>query len=118
MLSRFFIVPILLSLIMIPVLATVSQARSGSDTDLSDPESIDKYQEDIGDFLDVDVSEFAKEAQLRYNAGEYEDAAKYYLAALRYDINDGGSIYNPACCYNRPTRFGLVLLETIGKKMV
>lgn len=89
---------IICSLLIVANIPTTASSATNA-IDWSDPESIDIYQEDIGDFLDADVSEFAKKAQELYTAGEYEDAAKYYLAVLRYDINDGMSLYNLACCY-------------------
>ena len=69
------------------------------DVDWSDPESIDIFQDDLGDFLDTDLSEYSQKAYDAYQAGEWETAAGYYLALLKYNITDGGSLYNLACCF-------------------
>ncbi|OYD13956.1 hypothetical protein CH330_09750 [candidate division WOR-3 bacterium JGI_Cruoil_03_51_56] len=63
------------------------------------PESLNPLQENIGDFLDVDLEPYAKKAYDAYQAGNYQEAARYYLVGLRYDITDANSIYNLACCY-------------------
>lgn len=65
----------------------------------ADPETINPYCPKIGNFLDTDLKELLKKAQDAYYAGDYEKAAKYYLALLKYDITDSNSIYNLACCY-------------------
>lgn len=63
-------------------------------------QAIDPFAEDVGDFLDVDVmKEYGMKAYEAYNAQDYELAAQYYLAYLRYDIGAAGAIYNLACCY-------------------
>jgi predicted esterase len=67
--------------------------------DSSDPETIEPLQEDVGNFLDFDISNYEKKANDAYRAGNYEKAAKYYIAFLRYNIKDVSSIYNLACCY-------------------
>ncbi len=91
-LLKFATIICLVSFILaVPVLA--------GDADWTDPDSIDIYDENIGDFIDIDTSEFQKIAKEAYNAGEWEKAAKYYLAATRYNINDSNSLYNLACCY-------------------
>jgi phospholipase/carboxylesterase len=82
-----------------PLFGNDIQAEGDSDIDRADPESIDIYREDAGDFLDFDTSEYAKAAREAYDSGDYEKAAQYYLAVLKYNINDGNTIYNLACCY-------------------
>ncbi len=67
--------------------------------DFSEPESIDIYRTDAGDFLDTDLRELARKTFNAYNEQRYELAAKYYLALLRHDIMNVGSIYNLSCCY-------------------
>lgn len=62
-------------------------------------EGINPMQPDAGDFLDTDTTALAKKANELYQAGSYEEAAKYYLALLRFNISDGGAIYGLACCY-------------------
>jgi phospholipase/carboxylesterase len=88
----------------IPILLTVtafaaSLAGAEIRADFSEPESIDIYRSDAGSFLDTDLRELATRAFNAYNAQQYELAAKYYLALLRRDITNTGSIYNLACCY-------------------
>ncbi len=62
-------------------------------------EGISPMQADAGDFLDTDITALAKKANELYQGGSYEEAAKYFLALLRFNISDGGAIYNLACCY-------------------
>jgi tetratricopeptide (TPR) repeat protein len=81
------------------MMTTAVAQDSTTDVDWSNPDSIDVLQPDIGDFLDVDLAALEKIATDAYQAGEWEKAAKYYLALLRYDISDSGNIYNLACCY-------------------
>jgi phospholipase/carboxylesterase len=70
-----------------------------ADTDWSKPETIDPYDKELGGFLDFDLEAAKGKALEAYQAAEYEDAARYYLVALRHDIMDGMSTYNLACCY-------------------
>jgi len=74
-------------------------AAETTKVDWAHPESIDPFREDIGDFLDVNVREYLQKAYDAYHAGNYEEAARYYLLQLRHDIRDASSIYNLACCY-------------------
>jgi phospholipase/carboxylesterase len=67
--------------------------------DWNNPDSINPLQEGVGDFLDINLDEARQLAYDKYMAGDYETAAKYYLAILRFNITDGSSIYNLACCY-------------------
>ncbi len=60
---------------------------------------IDPYSSREGDFLSVDLPRLERQALEAYLSGDYEEAAGYYLAALRYDVSDTGNIYNLACCY-------------------
>ena len=60
---------------------------------------INAYDSSEGDFLDVDLENYRTAAFDIYQSGDYENAAKYYLALLKYDITDGSNIYNLACCY-------------------
>jgi predicted esterase len=62
-------------------------------------EGVNPMQADAGDFLDTDITALAKQANELYQGGSYEEAAKYFLALLRFNISDGGAIYNLACCY-------------------
>jgi phospholipase/carboxylesterase len=62
-------------------------------------ESIDVLDSAAGDFLDFDIAALEKAAWEAYQAQEWENAARYYLAYIRYNATDGGNIYNLACCY-------------------
>ncbi len=84
---------------VILLLFALSSGAMAQDTDWSQPESIDPLAEGIGDFLDVDTTEYEKTAREAYDSGEYRKAAQYYLALARCNMRDGGSIYNLACCY-------------------
>ena len=64
-----------------------------------DVSRIDPYSPDEGDFLTVDLPRLQRQARETYLSGDFEEAARYYLAALRYDVSDATSIYNLACCY-------------------
>jgi len=64
-----------------------------------DASRIDPYSPHEGDFLTVDLPRLERQAREAYLAGDFEEAARYYLAALRYDVSDAGNIYNLACCY-------------------
>jgi len=65
----------------------------------SNPEISDPMAESCGDFLDVDVNQYVKEAYGEYQAKNYKESAGHYLKALQYNIDDSNSIYNLACCY-------------------
>lgn len=94
---------IILCLLMafLPISASGQEpASSGSqNVDWSNPDSIDPTLSGIGDFLDVDLEALQKTANEAYQSGNYEKAVKYYLACVRCNIQDSGSIYNLACCY-------------------
>jgi predicted esterase len=77
----------------------IAYAEDLEGVDWTNPDSINPYQEGIGDFLDLDFDALKQAAWDKYNEGDYETAAKYYLAVLRFNITDGSSIYNLACCY-------------------
>jgi phospholipase/carboxylesterase len=62
---------------------------------------LDPLAPDAGDFLDVDIAEYLRQAEAAYRAGHIEEAARIYLNYLRSDIRDGRAIYNLACCYGR-----------------
>jgi predicted esterase len=76
-----------------------SQTEEKTVVDWSNPEIINPFQKDIGDFLDVNLRELWSKAYEAYNSGDYEKSAKYYLALVRCNISDETSIYNLACCY-------------------
>jgi predicted esterase len=64
-----------------------------------DIDSIDIYDENAGEFLDINLNIFKKKAAVSYQAKQYEAAAKYYLILAQHDVHDTISIYNLACCY-------------------
>lgn len=64
-----------------------------------DPAAVDPLAADAGAFLDTNLAEWELAAREAYDAKEYEKAAQYYLALLHYNVKDGNSIYNLACCY-------------------
>lgn len=76
-----------------------SQTEETMSIDWSIPETLNPFQENIGDFLDIDLYTILRQASNAYYARKYDDAAKYYLTYLRYNIDDAVSIYNLACCY-------------------
>jgi phospholipase/carboxylesterase len=81
------------------VLSQPLPAEKIAEIQWSNPELINPFQPNIGDFLDVNLDSLLSKAYGDYQAGKYEEAAKYYLALLHYDISDANSIYNLACCY-------------------
>ena len=84
-----------------PVFSQDLQIEQTIDIDWSNPETIDPLQEDVSDLLDIDPSIYMRNAYNNYYSGNYEEAAKYFLAYLRYNIFDANSIYNLACCYGQ-----------------
>jgi predicted esterase len=90
-----------LSIVMVMLMLICSgiSAQEKSESEGFDPGSIDPLKEDVGGFLDVDVAQYKRKAYELYNEQKYLDAAKYYLAALRFNTNDIISLYNLACCY-------------------
>jgi len=91
----FFFTVLFLSVVLFPCYVAADE----TDVDWSDPDSLDIYDPSLGDFLEIDTSEFARIAGESYADGDWEKAAKYFLAALKYDPSDGSSCYNLACCY-------------------
>ncbi len=66
-----------------------------------DPEKIDALHEKAVDFLKADLDEILTQANQLAVKKEYAKAAQYYLAFLRFNLNDSTAIYNLACCYGR-----------------
>jgi len=93
--SRIAVVIILLGVMLMPSLTGHAAYAEGK----MDPESIDIYDAASGEFLDIDLTEYRETAWQAYQDGDWETAAKYYIALLQYDISDGGNIYNLACCF-------------------
>ncbi len=63
------------------------------------PDSIDIYSFDPLSGQNADPAEFQKNAYAAYQAGDYEKAARNYLAFLQIKPTDAGSWYNLSCCY-------------------
>lgn len=90
--------PTILTIIL--ALPLVAQDKEEKDSSIIDAELINPLAEDAGEFLDLDLMEtYGWKAYEAYQEGDYETSAKYYLAYLHYNTDDGGSIYNLACCY-------------------
>jgi len=87
---RWWIVVILLNLVFVGIVQGV---------DWSNPLTIDPLEEGVTDFLDIDSQLFRTRARSFYDRGEYLEAARFYLAALRSNSEDAINIYNLACCY-------------------
>jgi len=87
-------------LVLFLALPMTAQETEETDASFVNPELIDPYSEDAGEFLDLDLMEvYGWKAYQAYQDGDYEESAKYYLAYLNYNTDDGGTIYNLACCY-------------------
>jgi len=63
-----------------------------------------------GDFLDFPLDSMRRAANSAYQSARYEEAARFYLAALEHDITSASDIYNLACCY------GLLKKDTLAAK--
>ncbi len=104
---RHFIPLIQLFLIVSFFSATPALSQSSEDSKFTrkgfanwpDIDSIDIYDENAGEFLDINLDIFKKKAAASYQAKQYEAAAKYYLILAQHDVHDTTSIYNLACCY-------------------
>lgn len=90
---------ILTILLLLSITIINLYAVSGVNTDWSDPEMIDIYNNSLKEILQTDLDDLRELAIDAYNDGDYEKSAQYYIYLLRYDINDFTSIYNLACCY-------------------
>jgi predicted esterase len=66
-----------------------------------DPEKIDALNEKAVDFLQADFDGILMQANRFVGQREYLKAAQYYLALLKFNLNDSTTIYNLACCYGR-----------------
>jgi phospholipase/carboxylesterase len=78
--------------------------------------SIDPLREDIGDFLKHDLNLFQFRAQEAFNAGDFINAAKYYLFILHHRTDSPITLYNLACCYaklNRPDLAAKYVLQSV-----
>ncbi len=59
----------------------------------------DPYSPDVLAQFEIATDSLSHAAWKAYQSGDYETSAAYYLAALQYDMNNGSSLYNLACCY-------------------
>lgn len=80
---------LLLSLLILTV--TVATALEPAEIDPLDPAA--------GEFLGLDYEAERQAAWEAYQAADYLEAARHYLAYLRGRPGDATSIYNLACCY-------------------
>ncbi|MCK4671070.1 MAG: hypothetical protein KAT47_00915 [Candidatus Aegiribacteria sp.] len=86
--------------LLITVLCVISICIAQGETILTaDTEMIDLYDPEVGEFLDLDINALVGHAWESYLDQDYEAAARFYLAYLRYNARDGKNIYNLACCY-------------------
>jgi len=93
------ILNILIVLLIVISFNQISRAGDDQKVDWNNPETINPFDEHIGDFLDVDINTYRKQAEQSYRSGDYRQAARYYLLLARYDAYDIVSIYDLACCY-------------------
>jgi len=70
--------------------------------------AINALAPNAGDFLDFPLDSFRGAANREYQSAHYEEAARFYLAALEHDITSANDIYNLACCY------GLLKKDTLA----
>lgn len=70
--------------------------------------AINALAPNAGDFLDFPLDSMRRAANSAYQAARYEEAARFYLAALEHDITSASDIYNLACCY------GLLKKDTLA----
>ena len=97
---------ILIFFISIPIVAQDSKKENDS----LQIELINPFQEDAGNFLDVDLNYYQWKAFNEYQNRNYMKSAQYYLTLLKYDIQNANSIYNLSCCY------GLLGKDTLAAK--
>ena len=88
-------------LILFTGVAASGQEPAPETSPWCDPALIDPYTDDVGDFLNVDLMAMTSAAQIASEAGDYQAAAKYYLAIIRCDVHDVIAMYDLACCYAR-----------------
>ncbi len=87
--KRTALIPLLLSL----AVAAAQSPEGGT------PATIDPMDPSAGDFLDLDLERYLQDGMEAYSRGDYETAARYYLAYLARNMDDATAIYNLACCY-------------------
>ncbi|MBN2601204.1 MAG: tetratricopeptide repeat protein, partial [Candidatus Marinimicrobia bacterium] len=92
----------LISLIVgISTYVTFSQVIDSTNIDWSQPKTIDPFTSDVTSFLNVQWQEYDQIGLNHLQQGNYMNAARYFIAALRFNADDVISLYNLACCYSR-----------------
>ncbi len=95
---------LLLAVLLLTLTACVTQTAS------LDPQSIDPYT-----FVPRVAEDYSSQAYTAYSEGQYEDAARWYLAHLQNHPDDSTAWYNLACCFgllNRPDLAAKYLQES------
>ena len=99
-----FIFKISILIIFLSITSTIFAQSSQQNTkpiDWSSPDKIDPLQENIGDFLDQDLSQIDWIARTAFQRKNYKQAAQNYLFLLMHKVDDPNTIYNLACCYGQ-----------------
>ena len=92
---RYFL--LLIGLLVLTSLVTAQTRTPGPDW--SHPETIDPFQPGLGEVLDLNLASIVAKGDSCYQARDYTNAARHYLLYLQHDTQNGGAIYNLACCY-------------------
>jgi len=88
-------------LIMTVSVNIYSQTVDSINIDWANPETIDPLQSDIASFLDVQWQGYEQIGLQNLQQGNHLEAAKYFIAALRFNAGDIFTLYNLACCYSK-----------------
>ncbi|MBU0710348.1 hypothetical protein KJ762_05690 [bacterium] len=78
-----------------------SQTMDSVSIDWTHPENIDPLQYDITSFLNVQWQGYDQIGLHHLQQGNYLDAARYFIASLRFNADNITTLYNLACCYSR-----------------
>ncbi len=81
--------------------SAINYAAKKTVFDMVDPEKIDALNEKAVDFLEADYDSILMQANRFVGQKDYFKAAQYYLALLKFNLNDSITIYNLACCYGQ-----------------
>ncbi|MBU4404845.1 MAG: hypothetical protein KKG79_04445, partial [Acidobacteria bacterium] len=82
-------------------MSSINHAAKKIVFDMVDPEKIDALNEKAVDFLKADFDSILMQANRFVGQKDYLKAAQYYLALLKFNLNDSITIYNLACCYGQ-----------------
>ncbi len=100
--------------IVVVALFSAASAQELSETGQAGPGALsqdtDPLDPTAAAFLDVDLVELRAKATEAYQARDYKECARRYLALLRHNVDDAVSIYNLACCY------GLMAEDSLAAK--